>query len=147
MTEKLIREIQYMDDSDDEAFLSGLLLKKQKIAAKLMHHTSFDQLRRVLKSRDPAEPMLIMVDLNMPLMNGVEVIRNTLEDFADPHLFIGICSGSEDPADKLNAKEAGAHFFVQKPLDVTSLKRVCEICEPLTMQRNNSEESALVCVI
>ena len=72
------------------------------------------------------------------------MISKTLEQNARDNILIGICSGSEDPADKRNASESGAHFFVNKPLDLRSLGDVCEACEVLKMRQSETGETTIV---
>lgn len=131
MTETAIREIHYLEDSDDEVFLSRLLFETEKIDLKLIHHVSVESLEKAIAKSDGKEPALVAIDLNMPVMKGTEVIQHVLTKTMSDKLFMGICSGSEDPADQKNAIQVGARFFVHKPLDSRCLQHICSFCEEL----------------
>ncbi len=134
MTSKTpISQIHSIDDSDDETFLLRLLLESQNVQVELVHHTNYGSLEKMVVSNASKQPLLILADLNMPAMKGDQVIKSLLETHGKAGISIGICSGSEDPADKLSAEGAGADFFVNKPLDLNSLTKVCEACSELAL--------------
>lgn len=134
MTDKPLTKIHYLEDSNDEAFLSGLLLKSQNVRAELVHHMDYKELLKVVRASEPEEAILVFVDLNMPGFKGDEVIGTILGNTDRKNLLIGICSGSEDPADKRAAHDAGAHFFVNKPLDLKSITTICETNDALKLK-------------
>ncbi|NJO37361.1 MAG: response regulator [Rhizobiales bacterium] len=71
-------------------------------------------------------PGLIVSDLNMPGMDGIQLARKLRADKAYRDMVVGICTGSENPADHAAASAAGADFVVIKPLDRRTLARICE---------------------
>jgi two-component system phosphate regulon response regulator PhoB len=64
-------------------------------------------------------PDLILVDKNMPGMDGAEVIKALRAQAALSHLPILILSG--EPVDRNELREIGATDAVQKPFDVPAL--------------------------
>jgi len=63
-------------------------------------------------------PDLVIVDLNLPDMGGVEVIRSLRRWSQIP---IIVLSGSTASCDKIDALDAGADDYVAKPFDVPEL--------------------------
>jgi two-component system, OmpR family, KDP operon response regulator KdpE len=65
-----------------------------------------------------ARPDVIILDLGLPDLDGIEVIRRVREWSAMP---IIILSARGQDADKVAALDAGADDYVQKPFNVTEL--------------------------
>ena len=100
----------------------------------LVHHTSYDDFLKSDVMTTSARPLILFVDLNLPEVKGTEIIRRIRESGQFPHVVSGICTGSEDPADRLSAQKVGARFFIRKPLDVNALRGVCSIVDGLEMK-------------
>jgi serine phosphatase RsbU (regulator of sigma subunit) len=85
---------------------------------------------------------LILLDLQMPLMDGFQVIENLKEIEGEDYLPVLVISAQ--PNHKLRALEAGAKDFVNKPFDMAELRaRVHNILEVrllhLEAKRHNLE--------
>ena len=63
---------------------------------------------------------LILLDLNMPVMNGFEVMRALAADGTDQYL--PVMALTADAGHKLRALQAGAKDFVSKPFDLVEVK-------------------------
>ena len=63
---------------------------------------------------------LILLDLNMPLMNGFEVMQALALDENEPYL--PVIALTADPGHKLRALQAGAKDFISKPFDLVEVK-------------------------
>ncbi|MBS0031111.1 response regulator [Chitinophaga sp. 22321] len=61
-------------------------------------------------------PMLIILDLNMPRMNGTETLRNLKSDERFKNIPVIIYSTSINPFEKEKCMELGAHSFITKPI-------------------------------
>lgn len=122
-----IKTLYFIDDSEDEKFLTELLFESQKIQLDLKHFDNVSKFEDffIESSMCPNDADLLVVDLNMPIKNGIDTIRYLKSKDQYNSLIMGICTGSEDPADKENSISAGAEFFIKKPLDKTALERVC----------------------
>ena len=64
-----------------------------------------------------AQPHAVLLDLNMPRKNGLEVCKAIREDIAGKHIPILMITGAED-VDSINASySAGATDFLSKPIN------------------------------
>ena len=63
---------------------------------------------------------LILLDLQMPGMNGFEVMEGLVEADADSYLPVIVLTAQ--PAHKLRALQAGAKDFISKPFDLLEVK-------------------------
>lgn len=63
---------------------------------------------------------LILLDLNMPVMNGFEVLHALAADGGEQYL--PVIALTADPGHKLRALQAGAKDFISKPFDLVEVK-------------------------
>lgn len=129
MPDLQVRDIHFIEDSDDEVFLARMLLDIQNVDYNLIHHTSLDAFSAAVRNLKNTEPMIIIVDLNLPGMKGDEIVKHICQYHKREKMFVGICTGSDDPADMQRAKEVGAQFYVSKPLNLECLNKICSVSE------------------
>ena len=68
-----------------------------------------------------ARPDLIVLDIMMPRMNGIEVCRALKADASLPFIPIIMVTARSDPKDVVAGLEAGAEEYLSKPIDQTAL--------------------------
>ena len=76
-----------------------------------------EAVRRVKEDR----PHLVLLDVQMPRMNGIEVLRRIRE--LDPELGVIMTTGVNEEAVGRKALELGAFDYIVKPLDLKYLER------------------------
>lgn len=67
-------------------------------------------------------PDLVLMDLMMPVMTGLEACHVLKEDPATKHIPVIILTGNSDRESKLMGLEAGANDFLAKPVDTAELQ-------------------------
>ena len=67
---------------------------------------------------------LLISDIAMPRMNGVELCRKVRSDVDISHVMIIIISGMNDMSKKIECMRNGANLYIEKPFDIYYLK-VC----------------------
>ena len=69
--------------------------------------------------RDPAKehPCIILLDLNMPIMNGLEFLSVAKQDPALRHFPVIVLTTSEEQQDKMNSFNLGVAGYMTKPVD------------------------------
>ncbi len=71
--------------------------------------------RMALQQLNEVIPDVIFLDVNMPGVDGVEVLRYLRRDPYTRHVPVIICSANDTDEDKRRALEAGANYYVVKP--------------------------------
>jgi CheY-like chemotaxis protein len=71
-------------------------------------------------------PDLIFVDINMPGIDGFDLIRWLQRNPIFKQIPMIVLSGSNYPGDKAKAMEMGATAFYCKPIDIAELKSIVE---------------------
>jgi CheY-like chemotaxis protein len=87
-------------------------------------------------------PDLILLDINLPKLNGIEVLKKIRETYTKFQLPIIVLSTSSSEEDKKLSLQNQATSFLSKPVDqkgyVKLVQSIKEICRSLTSNTNNS---------
>jgi len=62
-------------------------------------------------------PAVVLLDINLPRVNGLEVLERIRADKRTRLLPVAILTSSDEERDRLKSYESGANSFVRKPLD------------------------------
>lgn len=79
---------------------------------------------QALELLDSEVPDVMVLDLKMPGMSGVEVLRKTKE--ANPGIEIIILTGHGSEEDKKTCLELGAYAYIHKPVDISELTKIID---------------------
>lgn len=104
------------DDNRPTAFSFGRILESRGYSTRVVLNglAALDMLKEF-------HPDVVMLDLGMPAMDGCEVIRRIRTEAGFEHVPIVVISGRNRPSDKAEAIEAGASYYLVKPIDFDEL--------------------------
>lgn len=71
----------------------------------------------------PSEAVLILSDINMPGMSGLELLGRIRAKSPEPPPYIVMITAYGDPEKQEEAMRLGANDFLNKPLDFSTLKQ------------------------
>jgi two-component system, response regulator len=115
-----------VEDDDDHVFLiRRALADVEGVAVAIEVAGDGEQaVERLARSRfEPGgRPQLVLLDLKMPRMDGLEVLRQLRADEATRGLPVVVLTSSERPEDRQDAVALGASWFVCKPTDGRRLR-------------------------
>jgi two-component system response regulator len=121
MTHKMILLVE--DNPDDEA-LTLRALKKSNIANKIVVVRDGAEALDYLfgtgahAGRDTLDlPQVALLDLKLPTVDGLEVLRRLRADPRTRMLPVVILTSSKEEQDLINAYSIGANSYVRKPVD------------------------------
>lgn len=72
--------------------------------------------RGAYEARDSGDPALVLLDLKMPKVDGLEVLRQIKADLRLKQIPVVIFSSSREEADLARCYQLGANAYVVKPL-------------------------------
>ena len=112
------------DDRDDREMFSEALAS---IAPDIVYRWAEDgrQALQLLYSND--KPDILFLDINMPVMNGWELLHNLKKDNNYNDIPVIIYSTSSEQRDKEIAKDLGALCFVTKPDNFRLMKSILKV--------------------
>lgn len=71
------------------------------------------------KDRPEPDPQLVLLDLKLPKVDGLEVLRQLREDARTKLLPVVILTSSKEESDLLRGYELRANSYIRKPVDFT----------------------------
>jgi len=123
MTEQVILLVE--DSATDEE-LTLLALRKHNLANRVVvtrdGAEALDYLffQGAYADRDPDEvPQVVLLDLNLPKISGLEVLRRIRADERTRLLPVVVLTSSREDKDLLGGYASGANSYVVKPVDFT----------------------------
>jgi CheY-like chemotaxis protein len=121
-----IQRIVLVDDEDDCNFVTKLVLKKAGFKGQLTTFTSGVDAMDHLRMCDP-KPDMVFVDINMPLLNGFELLSTLEAEGSLPNgkTSVVMFSSSNRPSDLERALSFRSVIgYVEKALTVENFERV-----------------------
>jgi len=117
------KNILLVDDDPINNLINQRLISKVELGDKTHEFLSGMSALEFLQKLDLSEGSLILLDINMPIMNGWEFLDNYLERFSNRNDIILILSSSIDFLDRIKAQEYSiVSGFLEKPLTLEKLK-------------------------
>ena len=111
---------------DDEADVQPLFLQRFRKEIK-NHELDFDfafsgEEALLYLEEKHSEVVLILSDINMPGMSGLDLLVKIREDYDNPPPLVMMITAYGDEENKTTALQRGANDFLTKPLDFNLLK-------------------------
>ena len=116
--------ILVVDDEIDAEMLFRQKFRREIKAQKIDFHFALSANEALVYLESPiaqAEITLILSDINMPGMNGLELLRVIKEKY--PKLIVFMVTAYGDDQSQQTAQKYGAHGFLNKPVDFSQLKQ------------------------
>lgn len=117
MTENPV-EILLVEDNLDDAGLAIRALKKNNLSNNLLHLKDGEEALNFLF--DPFRvnlPRLILLDLKMPKIDGVDVLRKLKADELRRVIPVVVLTSSKEESDIVKSYKLGANAYIVKPVD------------------------------
>jgi two-component system response regulator len=116
-------EILLVEDNPNDAELSLYALKKYNIANRVHHARdgaeALEYLFRTGKYADRNEqpPRVIMLDLKLPKVDGLEVLRRIKADKSTRSIPVVVLTSSREERDVIESYNLGVNSYIVKPID------------------------------
>ncbi|HJR69723.1 MAG TPA: response regulator [Gammaproteobacteria bacterium] len=123
-------DILLVEDNPHDAELTIRGLSNQKLANNITwvkdgaEALDYVFRRNAYAGRSDNGPRLILLDLKMPRVNGIEVTRAVKSDERTKRIPIVIMTSSKEESDIIESYNLGANSYIVKPLDFESLAEV-----------------------
>ncbi|MGA2765304.1 MAG: response regulator [Spirochaetia bacterium] len=105
-----------VEDNPDDVALTLRAFKKSNILNEIVVAKDGEEaLSRLFSSASP--PQLVLLDLKLPKVDGLEVLRRIRKDEKLRMLPVVILTSSREEKDLIEGYSLGANSYVQKPVD------------------------------
>lgn len=122
-------EILLIEDNPDDAGLAIYALRKHNMANNLLHlHDGEEALKYLFSTEMTSIPNVILLDLKMPKVDGIEVLKKLKEDETRKIIPVVILTSSKEERDILESYKLGVNAYIVKPVDFDKfVKAIAEI--------------------
>ncbi len=111
-------EILLVEDNPDDAGLAIHALKKHNLANNLVHLQDGEEaLSYIFSNGLPNTPKVILLDLKMPKVDGMEVLRRLKSDERMKVIPVVMLTSSREEKDVIESYQLGVNAYIVKPVD------------------------------
>jgi len=114
------------DDDEADRLLFVEIFSKLKIKTIVQTVKNGIELMKRLNEKDARLPHLLFLDLNMPLKDGHQCLKEIRSDEKLKNISVAIYSTSNNQKDVEETFLKGANIYITKPSDYNTLKQVLE---------------------
>ena len=120
---KEIRTILLVEDSDADAEMTIDALRQAKLANPIVHvEDGVEALDYLFARGDYADkangvPAVVLLDIKMPRLDGIEVLREIRSNERLQHVPVVILSSSREEGDLARSWDLGVNAYVVKPVN------------------------------
>lgn len=134
-------QILMVEDDPGDVFLIREALKSSKLRFTVHHADNGEKALDFLHRRPPFEaaerPDLILLDLNLPRVNGIEVLRDVKSVPELSAIPVIVLTTSKSEADATLCRQLGASDFISKAPSFEEFLAVGKVIENFWLERPN----------
>ena len=121
-------EVLLVEDDDDDVYITRKGFQASRLAVNLHRVRNGRECMQFLRRDGPyasaPTPDLILLDINMPIMDGREVLAEIVRDEALRQLPVVVLTTSEADRDVLDMYDLRCSSYITKPVDFEQFTRV-----------------------
>lgn len=126
---KNLKPVLLVEDDSVDAMTVSRAFKDLKIANQLVIRLNGEEALDYLRGNGNEKPCVILLDLNMPKMNGIEFLKIAKADKDMKKIPVIVLTTSKDDQDKINSFEFSVAGYIVKPVDYTKFVEAMRILE------------------
>lgn len=119
-----------VEDNDNDVELTKLGFLRAKFAVTLHHVSNGEECLAFLRKEGPyadaPTPDITLLDLNMPRMDGIEVMKEINNDARLKHLVIVVLTSSQADQDVLRSYEHRCNSYLVKPINFDAFAKMIQ---------------------
>jgi CheY-like chemotaxis protein len=131
------RKVILVEDNLADVELVKISVRELENPVELVHIGDGQELLHFFDSAVLSDIAVILLDLNMPRVSGIDVLRHMQQDINLKKVPVVMFTTSNSKSDIMKCYELGAKAFVCKPLDIfefnTSIRSIVEFWTGINM--------------
>lgn len=135
--------ILLVEDNEDDAALALRVLKSLDPPVRVHHVTGGIDALAWLEEDSHPSPSLMLLDLKMTLMSGVDVLNRLRSNPRTRYLPVVMLTSSREMSDIARCYAAGANSFVVKPVDFVEFRTTIQALAAYWVQINRRVEGVI----
>lgn len=143
----MLATVLIVDDRDADIELTREMFRHNKLQCNMLVARDGDEAHSVLKKNEHRKDKvdLVLLDINMPGMDGFELLERIRKDTVLKDLPVVMCTGSVYEQDKRRAEALNAVGYVVKPPSLDKLQNAIERISTLTLHHEGNTKR-LMCI-
>lgn len=109
--------ILLVEDDPDHELLTIRALKKSNIANDVRVARDGEEAINLLCGPNPIRPQVVLLDLKLPKVNGLEVLRRIREGSSTQTLPVVVLTSSDEERDVVRSYQLGVNSYIRKPVN------------------------------
>ncbi len=109
--------ILLVEDDPDHELLTIRALKKSNIANEVSIARDGEEAINLLFGENPIKPQVILLDLKLPKLDGLEVLRRIRESESTRMLPVVVLTSSDEERDVVRSYSLGVNSYIRKPVN------------------------------
>jgi CheY-like chemotaxis protein len=109
--------ILLVEDDPDHELLTIRALKKSNIANDVRVARDGEEAINLLLGADAIQPQVILLDLKLPKVDGLEVLRRIRTSDATKMLPVVVLTSSDEERDLVRSYQLGVNSYIRKPVN------------------------------
>ena len=111
--------ILLVEDDPDHELLTIRALKKSNIANDIRVARDGEEALGLLFGVDAIRPQVVLLDLKLPKIDGLEVLRRIRQNDASRLLPVVVLTSSDEERDVVRSYQLGVNSYIRKPVNFT----------------------------
>src|SRR5512146_1640558 len=111
------KPILLVEDDQVDVMTVMRALKETKVANPVVNLENGEEALKYLRDPERDKPCIILLDLNMPIMNGIEFLQVMKHEPLLRRIPVVVLTTSEEQQDKINSFDLGVAGYMAKPVD------------------------------
>ncbi len=124
-----LKPIMLVEDDTADVLIIKRALKELKIENELVHAADGEEALEYLKKKGNERPCIILLDLNMPRMNGLEFLEEAKSDEELKSIPVVALTTSESNQDVTKCFSLGIVGYIVKPVDYRKFVKAVRIVD------------------
>lgn len=121
-----LREVLLVEDDRVDALLVKKAFRSLKINNPVHHVENGEEALDFLRNENNREPWIILLDINMPRMNGIEFLEVAKKDGKLKQIPVIVLTSSMEQRDRFDAYNFGVAGYMIKPVTYDDLLQLMD---------------------
>jgi CheY-like chemotaxis protein len=141
-------EILLAEDNSADVYLIREALQEHGVECPIRLACDGKEVLQLISPQDPPREDwnlgLIILDLNLPRHDGIEILQRLRENPRLAHVPVVVLTSSDSPRDQLIATQLGAARFLRKPSNLEQFLSLGAVFKELLLQSGSRAKSVTV---